>query len=183
MISLRLLCAIGFGCLAVPSHAEVISDAFVLYKKVCVASDGDLAKSELLALENGLSMRSHGHNRKTFDRASPTPFTAPFVVLSPADPDRNKPMNLCVVSGETAHMSEFDSFVQSQSLVEVEKEVGAASKFYLHGFATSEECLASDYKLANCRLVMVIGKPRVNEEFSGEFRLYVTAPNHLAGPQ
>ncbi|CAN7267790.1 hypothetical protein LJR234_001288 [Mesorhizobium amorphae] len=181
----RLLCAIGFGCLAVPSQAEEISDAVVLYEKICISSDGDLAKSEQLALKNGFSIRSDNFGVKTLNRDPSESLSAPRVVLKSEMPDAKRLVGVCEVFGSTTHMSTFYNYVQSQGLIEIPREEvfpDAGDQIYLRYFA-AKDCLVSAEFDGKCRLVWTIGDPPVGENYSGAFRFSRNSHNHAVGQQ
>ena len=181
----RLLCAIGFGCLAVPSQAEEISDAVMLYQQICIAADGDLAKSEQSALENGFSIRSDDFGVKTLDRDPSKALSAPFVKLSSESADAKRLVGVCEVFGSTVHMSKFFNYAQSQGLVEMPREEVApdvGDQIYLRYFA-SKDCLVSTAFDGKCRLVWTIGDPPVGENYSGAFRFSRNSRNHVVGQQ
>lgn len=181
----RLLCAIGFGCLAVPSQAEEISDAVVLYEKICISSDGDLAKSEQLALENGFSIRSDDFGVKTLNRDTSGSLSAPLVTLRSEMPEAKRLVGVCEVFGSTTHMSTFYNYVQSQGLIEMPREEvfpDAGDQIYLRYFA-AKDCLVSVGFDGKCRLVWTIGDEPVGENYSGAFRFSRNSHNHAVGQQ
>lgn len=190
MQSSRLLCVLGFGCLAVPSQAEEISDAVVLYEKICVSSDGDLAKSEQFALENGFSIRSDEFGLKTLSqdlskRDPSKSFLTPLVKLRSERADEKRFVDVCEVFGSTAHMSTFYNYVQSQGLIEMPREEvfpDVGDQIYLRYFAAKDCLVASEFE-GKCRLVWTIGDPPVGENYSGAFRFSRNSLNHTVGRQ
>jgi len=181
----RLLCAIGFGFLAVPSHAEEISDAVVLYQQICIAPDGDLAKSGQLALENGFAVSSDNFGVKVLSRGTSKGLSVPFVKLSSERPDANRLVGVCEVFGRTAHMSTFLDYVESQGLVEMPREEifpDAGDKIYLRYFA-AKDCLASTGYDGKCRLVWTVGDRPVGENYSGAFRFSRNSHYDAVGQQ
>lgn len=173
MISPRFLCAIGLGCIAMPVHAEGISDAMVLYKNICIASNGDLTKAEQLTLENGFSIDSDDRGRKTFDRTSTGTLSAPFVTLKPAGSNGNESLlDICEIFGTTIRMAEFDDYARSRGLIEVPKEEifgDLADLNYVRIYA-SKECQAAVDSSAACLFIETISDKPVDDKFSGVFR-------------
>lgn len=178
MISTRLLCAIGLGCFALPAHAEQISDAVVLYKNICIASNGDLTKAEQLTIENGFLIDSDDHGRKTFDRTTGT-LSAPFVILKPAGSNGNESLlDICEIFGTTIRMAEFDGYARSRGLIEVPKEEvlgDLADQNYVRIYA-NKECQATGDGSAACLVVGTICDMPVDEKFSGVFRFGTPRP-------
>lgn len=178
MISTRLLCAIGLGCFAMPAHAEEITDAMVLYKNICIASNGDLTKAEQLTTENGFSIDSDDHGRKTFDRTTGT-LLAPFVILKPAGSNGNESLlDICEIFGTTNRMAEFDDYARSRALIEVPKEEvlgDLADQNYARIYA-NKECQAAGDGSAACLVIGTICDKPVGEKFTGVFRFGTPRP-------
>ncbi len=179
MISTRLLCAIGFGCFALSAHAEEVSDAMVLYKNICIASNGDLTKAEQLTIENGFSIDSDDSGRKTFDRTSTGTLSAPFVILKPAGSNGNESLlDICEIFGTTIRMAEFDDYARSRSLIEVptEEVLGdLADQNYVRIYA-NKECQATGDGSAACLVIGTICDKPVDEKFRGVFRFGTPRP-------
>jgi hypothetical protein len=179
MILARLLCAIGLGCFAMPAHAEEISDAVVLYKNICIASNGDLTKAEQLTIENGFSIDSDDRGRKTFDRTSTGTLSAPFVILKPAGSNGNKSLlDVCEIFGTTIRMAEFDDYARSRGLIEVptEEVLGdLADQNYVRIYA-NKKCQAARDGSAACLVIGTICDKPVDEKFSGVFRFGTSRP-------
>ncbi|WP_192246404.1 hypothetical protein [Mesorhizobium silamurunense] len=176
MISPRLLCAIWFGSVAVQAHAEETSDAMVLYKAICIASKGDLMKAEQLTIENGFSIDSDDHGRKTFDRTYTGTLSAPFVTLKPSGSNGNESsLDICEIFGTTAHMADFEGYAHSQSLVEVPKDEvfgDLADQNYIRIYA-SKECRADLANSTGCIVIETIGDKPTGDSFSGVLRFGV----------
>ncbi|BCH13949.1 hypothetical protein [Mesorhizobium sp. L-2-11] len=180
MISTRLLCAIGLGCFALPAHAEEISDAVVLYKNICIASNGDLAKAEQLAIENGFSIHDDDRGRKTFDRTSTGTLSAPFVILNPAGSNGNESLlNICKIFGTTNRMPEFDDYARSRGLIEVPKEglLGDLAVLNYVRVYANKPCHAAGDGSAACLVIWTICDKPVDEKFSGVFRFGTPPPS------
>ncbi|MES0049550.1 MULTISPECIES: hypothetical protein [unclassified Mesorhizobium] len=177
----RLLCAIGFGCLAVPSQAEEISDAVVLYEKICIASDGDLMRSEQLALENGFSISSNDFGIKTYNRDRPGNLSKPFVTLKSARTDGNYPvMDVCEVFGTTTRISDLDNYVRLQGLIEIPKEqiFDDLPEQTLVRLFVSKECKTSGKDDGKCRFVGTISDQPLDGKLTGVFRFGTNSPHH-----
>ncbi|MER8867226.1 hypothetical protein NKI19_26560 [Mesorhizobium sp. M0751] len=180
MISPQLLCAIVFGCTAVPSHAEEIVDAVLLYKNICIASNGDLLKGEQLAIANGFSIDPSDSGRRAYTRGG-ADFSMPFVTFKPAGSEANRSaIDICQVFGSTDRMSEFDAYAQSQGLREIPKEeiLGDFSdQNYVRAFV-SNECTAPRNG-SKCFFVEALGDPPVNGRFTGAFRFGINSPHSM----
>ncbi|TIS61885.1 MAG: hypothetical protein E5W93_06095 [Mesorhizobium sp.] len=184
MVPTRLLCAIGLGFLACPSHAEEILDAAELYKTICIASNGDLLKGEKLALANGFSERSSGEG--TFVREGSKDHSLPLIYFKPAESDTNpSPLDVCEVVGHTKQLADIEKFAQSRSLIEVPKEEvfgDLADRNYVRIFR-SKECETSTSGDGACLLVEAIGDMPVDNEFGGVFRFGINSAHHVVGAE
>ncbi|MER9869513.1 hypothetical protein NKJ35_20445 [Mesorhizobium sp. M0136] len=186
MISPRPLCAIVFGCMAVPSQSEEISDAVVLYGKICIASDGDLMRSEQLALENGFSIRSNDFGIKTLNRDQSGNLSKPFVTLRSARRDGSGPaIDVCEVFGTTTRISEFDNYVRSQGLVEIPREqiIDDLPDQTLMRLFVSKECETSVQKDGKCRFIGTISDQPLDGKLTGVFRFGSNSPHHGVSPE
>ncbi|MBA1145297.1 hypothetical protein [Mesorhizobium neociceri] len=182
----RLLYAIGFGCLAVPSQAEEISDAVVLYEKICIASDGDLMRSEQLALENGFSIWSNDFGVKTYNRDRSGNLSKPFVTLKSARTDGNSPaIDVCEVFGTTTRISDFDNYVRLQGLIEVPKEqiVDDVPDQTVVRLFVSKECEISVQNDGKCRFVGTISDQPPDGKLTGVFRFGTNSQHHQGTPE
>lgn len=182
MISSRLSYAIVFGGIAMQAHAGEVRDAMTLYKAICIESKGDLTKAEQLTIENGFSIDSDDHGRKTFDRTGSGKLSAPFVILKPAGSNGDgSPLDICEIFGTTGRMAEFDSYAHSQGFIEVPKSLvfgDLPDQNYVRVYA-SEECQDNVVHSASCIFLETIGGAPKDASFSGVFRLGV--PQSQAG--
>ena len=174
MISPRLLSAIGLACMAVPAHAE--EDAVVLYRDICIASNGDLLKGEQLAIANGFSIDPGDAGRRTYTRGG-SGSSMPVATFKPAGSETNRSVsNICQVFGSTDRLSEFDAYAQSRGMREIPEEeiLGDFSgQNYALAFV-SNECAAS-----KCFFVVALGDPPVDGKFSGVFRFGMYSPHAM----
>jgi hypothetical protein len=181
MISTRLLCAIGLGCIAVPAHAEEIVDAMLLYKDICIASNGDLLKGKQLAIANGFSIDASGtgYAGRIYTRRGPG-LTLPYVSFKPAGSEANRsPIDVCQVSGSSDRMAEFEAYAQSQGLREISKEKISSEisdQIYMRVFV-SGEC-TGPMTGTKCSFLEALGDPPVNGKFNGVFRFGIISPPH-----
>ncbi|MDX8539682.1 hypothetical protein RFM23_18855 [Mesorhizobium abyssinicae] len=179
MNSTRLLCAIVFGGIAVPSHAEEVLDAVVLYKNICIASNGDLLKGEQLAITNGFSLDPSDLGRKTYTRGGAS-LSMPFVTFKPAGSGNRTAVDICEVFGSTDRMAEFDDYAQSRGLREIPSEEilgDFLDQNYVRAFVSNDCGTAnSDTK---CSFVEALGDPPVAGKFSGAFRFGTVSPNRM----
>ncbi|OWK18648.1 hypothetical protein AJ88_00200 [Mesorhizobium amorphae CCBAU 01583] len=87
----------------------------MLYKTICIASNGDLLKGEKLALANGFSEKSSVEG--TFRRGGSKDRSLPVIYFRPAKSDMNpSSLNVCEVVGHTKQLADIEKFAQSHSL-------------------------------------------------------------------
>jgi hypothetical protein len=180
MISPRFLCAIGLACMAISAHAEEVSDAVLLYRNICIASNGDLPKGEQLAIANGFSIDPSDAGGRTYTRGGPG-ITMPVVTFKPAGSEANRSaVDICEVFGRTDRLSEFDAYAQSQGMREIPEEeiLGHFSdQNYARAFV-SNECAASTNG-PKCFFVEALGDPPVDGKFGGAFRFGIISPHPM----